>query len=223
MARQPAELGTHHPAAATTAERDVEAAVDHALDQLRASGARITTSRRLLLRCLYTAGSHRTAEELAADVQALAPDVHLSTIYRNLDELERLGLVHHAHLGHGPANYHLPDEAHSHLVCEECGTTFEAPVGFFQALATAARTRYGFTIDPRHFAVLGRCAACATAPDPATPDGPPHPRGASLSPGDLLVPASEQPEHALAAHPEPLGDLGGARPLLDQGGGEHSP
>lgn len=149
------------PRGAEGGDDAVEAAVADALDRLRASGARITTSRRLLLHCLYAGGSHRTAEELAADVQALAPDVHLSTIYRNLDELERLGLVHHAHLGHGAANYHLPGEAHGHLVCEVCGATFEAPARFFEALATAAATAYGFTIDPRHFAVLGRCADCA--------------------------------------------------------------
>jgi len=27
-------------------------------------------------------------------------------------------------------------------------------------LAAAARARYGFEIDTRHFAILGRCAAC---------------------------------------------------------------
>ena len=61
---------------------------------------------------------HRTAEELGAEVQAIAPDVHMSTIYRNLDDLERLGVVVHAHLGHGPATYHLAAGAHGHFVCE---------------------------------------------------------------------------------------------------------
>jgi hypothetical protein len=36
----------------------------------------------------------------------------------------------------------------------------EAPEGFFRALTTSAKREYGFVIDPRHFAVLGRCAAC---------------------------------------------------------------
>jgi hypothetical protein len=39
----------------------------------------------------------------------------------------------------------------------------EAPVDFFEGLALAARDRYGFGIDPRHFAVLGQCANCARA------------------------------------------------------------
>src|SRR5271170_4865924 len=135
--------------------------VEEVLDRLRESGGRATTSRRILLRCLFEEGPHRTAEELADEVQRVAPDVHLSTIYRNLDELERLGVVVHAHLGHGPATYHLATETHGHLVCEVCGGTLEAPEGFFTELTDAAAREYHFSIDPRHFAVLGRCAACA--------------------------------------------------------------
>jgi hypothetical protein len=37
----------------------------------------------------------------------------------------------------------------------------EAPEGFFRDLTAAAKREYGFVIDPRHFAVLGRCAMCA--------------------------------------------------------------
>ncbi|HVC68856.1 MAG TPA: Fur family transcriptional regulator [Acidimicrobiales bacterium] len=147
-------------------ESDLEArseSVEQVLDLLRSHGSRVTTSRRLLLQCLFQDGVHRTAEELAAEVQTSAPDVHLSTIYRNLDELERLGVVVHAHLGHGPATYHLATETHGHLVCESCGAMLEAPQDFFDALARAAARDYGFTIDPRHFAVLGHCAACAPA------------------------------------------------------------
>ena len=114
-----------------------------------------------LVDCLFEGTRHRTAEELTTEVQTLAPDVHMSTIYRNLDELERLGVVVHAHLGHGPALYHLASETHGHLVCEACGSMIEAPEDYFVGLASAARSHYGFTIDPRHFAVLGHCADCA--------------------------------------------------------------
>jgi Fe2+ or Zn2+ uptake regulation protein len=135
--------------------------VERVLGLLRAQGSRVTTSRRLLLECLFEGRAHRTAEELASAVQASAPDVHLSTIYRNLDELENLGVVVHAHLGHGPATYHLATETHGHLVCESCGAMLEAPEDLFRTLARAAERDYGFAIDPRHFAVLGHCAACS--------------------------------------------------------------
>jgi Fur family transcriptional regulator, ferric uptake regulator len=134
--------------------------VDDALALVRQHGGRVTSSRRLLLRALFDAGGHRSAEELASEVQRQAPDVHLSTIYRNLEELERLGVIAHAHLGHGPATYHLAAAAHGHLVCEECGTMIEAPDELFAGLARSAEDRFQFTIDPHHFAVLGRCTRC---------------------------------------------------------------
>jgi Fur family transcriptional regulator, ferric uptake regulator len=137
--------------------------VEGVLALLRANGGRVTTSRRLLLGCLFEDPVHRTAEELAATVQVLAPDVHLSTVYRNLDELERLGVVIHTHLGHGPATYHLSSETHGHLVCKGCGAMIEAPEDIFRTFARSARDRFGFTIDPRHFAVLGSCAVCTSA------------------------------------------------------------
>jgi Fe2+ or Zn2+ uptake regulation protein len=135
--------------------------VEDALELVRQSGGRITSSRRLLLRALFAGTGHLSAEDLAGQVQAEAPDIHLSTIYRNLDELERLGVVVHSHLGHGPTTYHLASSVHGHFVCEECGTLIEVPDRLFTGLATAAHAEFGFTIDPHHFAMLGRCADCA--------------------------------------------------------------
>ncbi len=135
--------------------------VEEVLARLRLQGGRVTTARRELLTALFDAGDHRTAEDLAAQVQARVPDVHLSTIYRNLDELERLGVIIHTHLGHGPATYHLSSSLHGHLVCDSCGTTIEAPEELFRGLSRSAAAQYGFSIDPRHFAVLGRCRACS--------------------------------------------------------------
>jgi Fur family transcriptional regulator, ferric uptake regulator len=136
------------------------ATVEDALAVVRASGGRVTSSRRILLDVLFESDDHLSAEDLADAVQARAPDVHLSTIYRNLDELQRLGLVVHAHLGHGPATYQLATLAHAHFLCEHCGAMIEAPARLFAGLTRAAKKELGFTIDPRHFAILGRCAAC---------------------------------------------------------------
>jgi Fe2+ or Zn2+ uptake regulation protein len=139
------------------------ASVDEVLSEMRARGGRATVSRRALLEVLFTAHAHLTAEELATEMQARYPEVHLSTVYRNLEELEALGVVVHSHLGHGPATYQLSEHAHGHLICESCGATIEAPHDVFEQFATTTRDRFGFEIDPHHFAILGRCAACVAA------------------------------------------------------------
>lgn len=134
--------------------------VDTVITFLRSRGSRVTSSRRILLEVLFAADGHMSAEELADAVQARAPDVHLSTIYRNLEELEHLGVISHSHLGHGPSSYLLASHAHAHFICADCGKMIEAPDEMFRGLARSARAKLGFSIDPKHFAILGRCADC---------------------------------------------------------------
>jgi Fur family transcriptional regulator, ferric uptake regulator len=139
--------------------------VDGVIAFLRSRGSRVTSSRRILLEVLFAAEGHMSAEALADAVQARAPDVHLSTIYRNLEELEQLGVIAHSHLGHGPSSYLLASHAHAHFICADCGTMIEAPEEMFRGLARSARERLGFAIDPKHFAILGRCADCSRLSD----------------------------------------------------------
>jgi Fur family ferric uptake transcriptional regulator len=135
--------------------------VDDVIALLRSRGGRATSSRRVLLEVLFEAEGHLSAEELTEAVRARAPDVHVSTIYRNLEDLQGMGVLVHTHVGHGPATYQLASSAHAHFVCEECGAMLEAPEELLRSLARGARDRLGFAVNPRHFAILGRCAACA--------------------------------------------------------------
>jgi Fe2+ or Zn2+ uptake regulation protein len=135
-------------------------AIEDVLALVRKQGGRATPARRLLLQALFGNQEHRSAEELAAEVRAHAPDVHLSTVYRNLEELERLGVIDSTRMGEGPATYHLASAAHGHLVCEKCGSMTEVPDEMFRDLVRSARATYGFEINPHRFAVTGLCANC---------------------------------------------------------------
>ena len=139
-----------------------EERLDRILGELRRGGGRITPARRALVTALLEADTHVTADDLAEAVQRSHPDVHRSTIYRTLDALEELGIVDHVHLGHGRAVYHLLDDPHQHLVCEVCEEVIEVPDAIFRPLADRLAKDYGFRLRPNHFAVLGRCAECAT-------------------------------------------------------------
>ena len=137
------------------------ARLERILELFRSRGGRVTTARRAIIASLLESNGHVTADELTEAVQAAHPDVHTSTIYRCLASLEELGVVDHVHLGHGRAVYHLADESHQHLVCESCGVVVEVPDAVFSALGRRLRSQFGFELKPRHFAVSGRCAACA--------------------------------------------------------------
>ena len=150
--------------ATSTESGDAE---EELLSRLRSAGDRVTTPRRLLVRCLFEASGHRTAEELAAAIQARAPDVSISTVYRNLEELERLGAVVHSHLGHGPATYHLATAAHGHLVCRRCGAEVEIEDELLVELRTTGKHRLPVCDRPTTFCSDGalRCVPGGNAGD----------------------------------------------------------
>jgi Fur family ferric uptake transcriptional regulator len=135
------------------------------LTRLRSAGGRVTPARRAVVNALVSHAGHPTAEDLTAAVQADQPDVHQSTVYRILEDLERLGEVHHTHLGHGPAVYHLAHASHPHLVCEQCARVVELDTATFDAFAAGVARQHGFVTNAGHFAVTGLCAACATRRD----------------------------------------------------------
>jgi Fur family ferric uptake transcriptional regulator len=134
--------------------------VDAVVALVRAQGGRSTASRRALLEVLFETDEHLTAEDLAHAVQLRLHDAHRSTIYRNLEELEKMGVVTHAHLGHGPVVYQLASHSHAHFICNQCGKRIGIGDDLFGDLAGKAEERYGFAIDPHHFAIFGLCADC---------------------------------------------------------------
>jgi Fur family transcriptional regulator, ferric uptake regulator len=140
------------------------ATIDDVLAGLRERGGRATLARTLLLSVLFRDRDHRSAEELAQEIHAQAPAVNISTIYRNLDELVRLGVVDRSHLGSGPAAYHLASTTHGHLACEQCGAMTEVPSDLFHDITQTLASRYGFTANPHKFGVTGRCADCQQVP-----------------------------------------------------------
>lgn len=138
---------------------------DRLQQTLRREGYRITPQRRLVLQAVQKLG-HSRPDEIAAEVQHDTA-VNVSTVYRSLDLLEELGLVTHTHLGHGAPTYHMAAEAdHLHVVCESCGGVQHVAESFAVPLADALREEHGFEMDARHFAVYGRCRACASRPQP---------------------------------------------------------
>ena len=130
---------------------------------LRERGYRLTPQRELVLDAVTRLG-HATPDEVCGEVRRTARGVNISTVYRTLELLEGLGLVTHTHLGHGAPTYHPAEvDDHLHLVCLDCGGVTEADVALADPLVGRLAAAHGFDTDVQHFAIYGRCAACAAA------------------------------------------------------------
>ncbi|MGH3943209.1 MAG: Fur family transcriptional regulator [Pseudonocardiaceae bacterium] len=133
-------------------------------------GMRMTPQRQLVLDAVQEL-VHATPERICAHVQRNAPAVNITTIYRTLDLLEGLDLVRHTHLGHGAPSYSTQPHEHVHLVCHHCGKINEVPKTELAELAGRLQDEFGFTLDPSHLALSGRCADCAAPAKSEQKDG----------------------------------------------------
>jgi Fur family ferric uptake transcriptional regulator len=124
-------------------------------DRLRERGLRVTSQREQVLAAVRALG-HATPEQIGESVAG----VDLTTVYRTLELLEEIGLVRHAHLGHGAPSYRPADDEHIHVVCHSCGAVAGRESGGVVVLAARLLAERGFQLDRGHFTVFGRCRTC---------------------------------------------------------------
>jgi Fur family transcriptional regulator, ferric uptake regulator len=130
---------------------------------LHQRGLRMTPQRQLVLDAVRDLG-HATPEQICGQVQRAAPAVNITTVYRTLDLMERIGLLRHTHLGHGAPTYSEQEHQHVHLVCHSCGSVTEAPTDLMDDLADRLLAESGFELDPSHVALSGMCRSCRDTP-----------------------------------------------------------
>ncbi len=144
-------------------------------ERIKAAGLRLTLTRRVICGVLASSdGTLLSASMIAERVSEAAGQVDASTVYRTLDELARIGIVHLIRLGVGqPSMWHVTlDHGHKHLVCEGCRTTIEVPESDFLPLYDLLRDKYGFQPGTHHFAYLGYCRDCVPSDGSADGSGP---------------------------------------------------
>lgn len=131
--------------------------------RLRESGHRLTPQRELVLAAVETLG-HATPDEIYAEVRTHSAAINLSTVYRTLELLDELGLIHHAHLTDRAPTYHsTTGHEHSHLVCRQCRRVISVDRTDMEAALGPLAARHGFVPDYGHLTVFGSCTDCADA------------------------------------------------------------
>src|SRR3954449_776315 len=118
---------------------EVEAAV-------RRDGGRLTRPRRPVLEALFAAEGLASAEQIAGH------EIELTSVYRNLERLEELGVVRHVHLGHGPGLYALAGEGdREYLACERCGRVTSVEPAALDGVRRSIERRFGYRAHFAHF------------------------------------------------------------------------
>lgn len=132
---------------------------------LAGEGQRYTTERRRIVAALAGADRPLTVESL----REVSPTIPVSSAYRNLAVLERVGVVERVRTSDDHARFELSEELtdhhHHHLVCTGCGAVedFTVPASLERSLArrlAEVALDRGFRTVGHRLDLVGVCATC---------------------------------------------------------------
>jgi Fur family transcriptional regulator, ferric uptake regulator len=129
------------------------------MGRLDEAGYRSGASRRKVVELL----AHERCAVTALEIDRRLESVGRATVYRTLDQLEGLHLVHRVEIGADAAGYERvdPKQHHHHLVCEECGLLSPfASEALEEAIARISREAE-FEVAAHDVVLRGTCPTCA--------------------------------------------------------------
>ena len=88
---------------------------------LAASGLRSTPQRHAVMAFLMEQAEHPTAAEIFEAVNRVDPRSSRATIYNNLRDLVRAGLVREVAVEGRAARFDMKSTRHHHFICDRCG------------------------------------------------------------------------------------------------------
>lgn len=135
-------------------------------EKLREQDFRLTPQRQAVMEILVSnTGEHLNAEEIFQAAREKFPDLGLATVYRTLELLVELGIVHKLHFNEDCNRYEYnPDgdkHSHHHLICLKCGEITEFDEDLLDELERKIAQQNNFTITDHSLRFYGYCAKCS--------------------------------------------------------------
>jgi Fur family transcriptional regulator, ferric uptake regulator len=129
------------------------------VDVLREAGLRSGTARRRVVALLARQDCALTALEIDRRLET----VGRASVYRALEQLERLGLVQRVELAGGPAGYERLEpsgEHHHHLVCGRCGRVVPFADPDLERAIGSISSGADFDVSAHEVVLRGTCSPC---------------------------------------------------------------
>ncbi|MGH7660750.1 MAG: Fur family transcriptional regulator [Vulcanimicrobiaceae bacterium] len=121
-----------------------------------------TSPRRAILTLLQSERKYLTAADIHKLLGRRRERLALTTVYRNLQLLVKLGAVAQRAEANGEAAYLFcaNDEHHHHAICTKCGHVEEVNCRVIDDFKQILLARQSFALDDHSMELYGRCAAC---------------------------------------------------------------
>lgn len=131
-------------------------------DILKSNGYKMTSQREAILKIfIKNKNNFISAEKLFTEVKKLQCKTNLSTIYRNLDVLEKLNIVHKTPAKNGNFLYLLVSETshHHHIICKGCGKSEVLDYCPLNDITNSLKNK-NFTLTDHKLELYGYCKDC---------------------------------------------------------------
>lgn len=132
---------------------------------LAQNGHHTGQARRALLELLDSQACALSAIEIEDALRVGQRPVGRASIYRILDELERLHLVQKLQIGQAMARYEpirSGEEHHHHLVCDNCGTVTPFTDNNLESAIKSLSSRVPMRVDEHEIVLHGACHDCSS-------------------------------------------------------------
>lgn len=134
---------------------------------MRDAGLRSGGARQAVVDLLARQDCCLSAQEIRDALAAQpGPTPGMASVYRALDTLTDLHLVHKVDLGDAAAKFepaHPGGDHHHHAVCRECGAVMRIEDDALERALHAVADRIAFHVDGHDITLHGRCRSCARA------------------------------------------------------------
>ncbi len=128
---------------------------------LNVPGLRITNQRALILEVIRRWRGHLDADEVYRRAREKQPHLSLSTVYRTLQTLKKLGLIEELHFDEEHHHYEVkPSAEHHHLVCLNCGKIMEFEYPLSPKMKRNIAREKGFEVTDVEIRMTGYCSKC---------------------------------------------------------------
>ncbi len=138
--------------------------VAHYLEMLRKANLKVTPKREAIIRFFLQKGRYFTPEEVWITLKRRFRKLGFPTIYRNLRELEEIGILIRINRPDQRLYYAIcrlgKEREHHHFICQKCGRVSEVEFCNFKDIAKDIERELGCKITSHFMQIEGFCSEC---------------------------------------------------------------
>jgi Fur family transcriptional regulator, ferric uptake regulator len=133
--------------------------------ELHGKGWRLTPQREIILQVFQEleSGKHLSAEDLHGVLGSAGHNISLSTIYRTVKMMARMGILRELELAEGHKHYEINQPSphhHHHLICVSCNNTIEFRNDSILKIGDKTAKKEGYHLLDCQMSIHAICPAC---------------------------------------------------------------